>query len=128
MVGYGGVPAMADSPARWDISGSYLEACNCHAVCPFALSSQILCAAVMAGWYTDTAKQQTPWSVARYVDNGASDAQAIGEIHHVRRADISLDHTSRRWRVRVDTHVDDAPLSWNLRERRGFATDLHYSS
>lgn len=147
---------MAVSPARWDISGSYFEACNCHAVCPcrelggrpgsrptydvcqFALSWHILNgyaddlpldgrSTVMAGWYTDTAKQETPWSVVLYVDNGATDpqfdalaaiflgragggtfanyAQAIGEVHHVRRADISLDHTPRRWRIRADTYV-----------------------
>lgn len=205
---------MAGSPARWDISGTYFEACNCHAICPcrqlggrpgthptygvcqFALSWQILDgqadaenlagrAAVMAGWYTDSAKEETPWSVVLYVDKGATDeqyealtaiflgraggstftnyTQAIGEIHHVRRADISLDHTPRRWRIRAGTYVtvsasapvdagesvacgipgldhpgqevvsdelvvDDAPLSWDLRERCGFATDFHYSS
>jgi hypothetical protein len=83
-------------------------------------------AVVMAGWYDDD-QPGSPWSVTLYVDERADEpqhhaladiflgraggatmrnfAQAIGTVHHVRRAAISLDHTPRRWRIRAETFV-----------------------
>jgi hypothetical protein len=31
--------------------------------------------------------------------------QAIGTVHHVRRARIELDHRPRRWRIKADTYI-----------------------
>jgi hypothetical protein len=139
----------------WAVAGSYFESCNCTAICPcrsvggrpggrstyglceFALSWQVVTghaddtpldglAVVLAGWYSDDAPS-SPWSVALYVDDRASDEQydalagiflgraggqtlrnfaaAIGTVHHVRRASIALTHQPRRWRIRADTYV-----------------------
>ena len=82
---------------------------------------------VMAGWYDDHDEPSSPWSVSLYVDDRADErqfdalvdiflgraggtpfanfAQAIGTVHEVRRARISLDHAPRRWRIMADTYV-----------------------
>jgi hypothetical protein len=140
-------------------------------------------AVVMAGWYDDD-EPSSPWRVSLYVDDRADDAQyesltaiflgraggtvwdnfaaAIGTVHDMRRARITLSHVPRRWLIRAATyvsvsatipvdapaavacgipgldrpgqeviadtlHVSDPPLSWDLHERCGFATDFHYS-
>ena len=81
---------------------------------------------VLAGWYDDD-EPSSPWAVNLYVDDSATDEQydaladiflgraggetlhnfaaAIGTVHHVRRAQISLTHEPRRWRIRADTYV-----------------------
>ena len=141
-------------------------------------------AVVMAGWYDDDAPG-SPWAVSLYVDERATAQQhealaaiflgraggstlqnfaaAIGTVHEVRSAQISLSHEHRRWRMRAATYVtvtasepfasdvpvacgipgldrpgtevvsdtlyvEDPPLSWQLRERCGFATDFEYRS
>jgi hypothetical protein len=83
-------------------------------------------AVVLAGWY-DEEENGSPWSVTLYVDDRADDQQhaaladiflgraggdtmrnfgrAIGTVHHVRRASITLDHTPRRWLIRAETYV-----------------------
>ncbi|MFN2462721.1 MAG: DUF1326 domain-containing protein [Candidatus Dormibacteria bacterium] len=137
---------MVDPPATWHVAGSYFEACNCEAVCPcrregsrhggrstygvcdFALSWLIADGAaaatdlsglqvVLAGSYADD-EEGSPWRVALYVDDAATQAQhdalaaiflgraggdtlqnfaaAIGEIHAVRTARIRLDHATDR--------------------------------
>ena len=141
-------------------------------------------AVVLAGWYDDD-EPGSPWAVSVYVDDRADAAQAealediflgragggtfenfaaaIGTVHQVRSARISLTHEPRRWSFRVDHYVSvsatrpvhapgpvacgipgldrpgqevvsdelrvtDDPLSWDLRERCGFATDFDYAS
>jgi len=81
---------------------------------------------VMVGWYDD-AEPHSPWRVALYVDEDADEAQfaavsaiflgraggtpwrnfanAIDEVHHVRRARIELSHQRGRWGIRVDHYV-----------------------
>ena len=81
---------------------------------------------VLAGWY-DEEEPSSPWSVNLYVDERSDDQQydaladiflgriaggtmqnygaAIGTVHHVRRAQIELDHRPRRWRIKADTYV-----------------------
>jgi hypothetical protein len=81
---------------------------------------------VMAGWYDDDAPEGK-WSVTLYIDERAGDdqssalsdiflgraggatfanyAQAIGTVHQVRRAAISLSHEPRRWRIRAASYV-----------------------
>ncbi len=88
----------------WRVRGSYLEACNCDAVCPcrregardggqstlgrceFVLSWDIHNGVagdldlsghqvVMVGWYADE-PVSTPWRVILYVDSRADDAQS----------------------------------------------------
>lgn len=83
-------------------------------------------AVVMAGWYDDD-EPGSPWRVALYVDEGADDAQhealaavflgragggtqrnfaaAIGTVHAVRPASITLSHVPRRWSIRVATYL-----------------------
>ena len=85
----------------WSIAGTYLEACNCEAICPcrqidgapgglstygdcrFALSWFVEDGhfgdvqldgrrVVMAGWWDDD-EPHTPWRVALYIDDGADD-------------------------------------------------------
>lgn len=82
---------------------------------------------VMAGWYDDD-EPHSPWRVSLYIDDGADDEQvdalaavflgrvpgtpmntftrAIAEVHHVRRAHISLSHERRRWGIGVRRYVD----------------------
>jgi hypothetical protein len=84
-------------------------------------------AVVMAGWYDDD-EAGSPWRVALYVDDRADAAQldalaaiflgraggttfdnfakAIGVVHGVRRARITLDHRPRRWRMSAETYVN----------------------
>lgn len=84
-------------------------------------------AVVMAGWYDDD-EAGSPWRVGLYVDDRASDRQfnalsdiflgraggstatqfaaAIGQVHHVRRADITLSHVRRRWSIKASTYID----------------------
>jgi len=81
---------------------------------------------VMVGWYDD-AEPHSPWRVALYVDENTDHMQfealtaiflgraggtpmrnfanAISEVHHVRRARIELSHQRKRWRIRVDRFV-----------------------
>lgn len=96
--------------APWHISGSYLEACNCDAICPcrrhgdrdggrsttgecrFVLSWRIDRGSAgtidledqqvaMAGWYSDD-EAGSPWRVILYVDQGsdASQQDALADI------------------------------------------------
>ncbi|MDQ4143733.1 MAG: DUF1326 domain-containing protein [Actinomycetota bacterium] len=141
--------------SSWRVCGSYLEACNCDAVCPcrregdrsggrstlgrceFVLSWDIHDGAaadldlsghqvVMLGWYDDD-EPRSPWRVILYVDSRADDAQrealssiflgraggttlrnfaaAIGEVHAVHAADISLDHDPVRRTIEVGSRV-----------------------
>ena len=91
------------SLSAWRVRGSYLEACNCDAVCPcrregerdggrstlgkceFVLSWDIHDGAagdldlsrhqvVMVGWYDDD-EPRSPWRVILYVDSRADEAQ-----------------------------------------------------
>jgi hypothetical protein len=81
---------------------------------------------VLAGFYYDD-EPGSPWRVVLYVDSHSdSDQQrwladiflgraggttlrnfaaAIGEVHAVRAAQIDLDHTPGRWRMRANDHV-----------------------
>jgi hypothetical protein len=83
-------------------------------------------AVVMAGWYDDDAPN-SPWSVSLFVDDRADAAQsaalvdiflgragggtlehfaaAIGTVHQVRSARITLTHEPRRWSFRADHYV-----------------------
>ena len=78
---------------------------------------------VLTIWYADNVQPSTPWQVVLYVDEGADDAQtkaladiflgrvggtvasqygpAIGEVHAVRRARITLEHRTPRKRIDV---------------------------
>jgi hypothetical protein len=82
---------------------------------------------VMAGWYDDD-EPNSPWRVVLYIDERATDPQqriladiflgraggtpftnfaaAIGEVHHVRKARISLSHVRGRWAIRASRYVD----------------------
>ena len=86
-------------------------------------------AVVMAGWYDDD-EEDTPIRVTLYVDDRSTDEQfralsdiflgragtcafsaftsAIDEVHHVRRAAISLSHQRRRWAIKAATYIDVA--------------------
>ena len=101
-------------------------------------------AVVLAGWYSED-EPSSPWSVTLYVDDRGNDeqydalsriflgqagggtfqnyGQAIGTVHHVRRAQIELTHVPRRWRIRADTYVSvsatqpvasDAPVACGI--------------
>ena len=81
---------------------------------------------VMAGEYLDEEREK-PWRVSLYVDDNANDAQLrvlsaiflghaggtafrnyarrIVDVHHVRRAHITLEHTPRRWFMRAGDYV-----------------------
>jgi len=134
---------------NWRISGSYYESCNCEAICPcrrlngkrggpttfrlcqFLLSWRIVTghadgvdlnglSVAMAGFY-DSEEPRSPWTVALYVDEHASDAafaalsdiflgrrggnmrfpSEIGDVVAIRRAQIALDHTKHRERISV---------------------------
>jgi len=78
---------------------------------------------VMSMHYSDHTEPSTPWDVVLYIDDGAADAQAdalaaiflgraggsvaslygpaIGEVHAVRRAEISVEHVAPRKRIDV---------------------------
>ena len=78
---------------------------------------------VLTIWYADNVQPSTPWQVVLYVDQGADEAQsraladiflgrvggtvasqygpAIGEVHAVRRARITLEHRTPRKRIDV---------------------------
>jgi len=81
---------------------------------------------VLAGWYSDD-EQGSPWRIALYIDDAADAGQyealsdiflgraggttlqnfaaAIGEVHAVRRARITLDHVPGRRAIDVDNRV-----------------------
>jgi hypothetical protein len=81
---------------------------------------------VMAGWYDDD-DHASRWRIVLYVDDRADGAQhdaltaiflgqaggstlrnfaaAIGTVHEVRRARITLSHEPRRWSIRAATYV-----------------------
>lgn len=83
----------------WTVSGSYFEACNCEAACPCLFlgpPTEDDCTAIV-GWHIDRGEYegtdldslnvalavhspgtmtQTPWQVALYLDDRASEAQA----------------------------------------------------
>ena len=83
-------------------------------------------AVVLAGWYDDDVPN-SPWAVSLYLDDRAAAAQskalediflghaggdtlhnfaaAIGTVHQVRLARITLTHKPRRWFFRVDDYV-----------------------
>lgn len=135
--------------AKWQLSGTYYETCNCEAVCPcrrqngkpgrrstfrtcqFLLSWEIISgftdgvdvagrSVAMAGFY-DNEVAGSPWTVALYIDEGASEAAFgalsgiflgkrggnifftanIFEVIAVRRAELRLDHTKNRERILV---------------------------
>ena len=99
----------------WHITGGHADA--------LSLDDR---AVVMAGWYDDD-EPSSPWSVNLYVDEGADQeqyvaladiflgragggtfdnfAQAIGTVHHVRRAHIEVNHEPTRWRIKAATYV-----------------------
>ena len=84
-------------------------------------------AVVMAGWYDDDTPEGK-WSIVLYIDDRALDdqyvalahiflgraggtpfanySQAIGNVHHVRRASITLSHEPQRWRIRAAHYVN----------------------
>jgi hypothetical protein len=129
----------------WRVAGSYFEVCNCDAICPcrqlngrgggrsthglcqFALSWHVDEGSsfgldiggfdvVLVGQYNDD-EQGSPWTVALYVDDTASEEQqaelakiflgraggdtlrnfaaAIGSVEAIRPAHINLDHRPR---------------------------------
>lgn len=141
-----GMTGEAEPPREWAVAGSYFEACNCEAICPcrkvgeraggpstygvcqFALSWQISrggaggvqlddLGVVMAGWYDDE-EPGSPWRVSLYLDERA------GHEQHAALAAIFLGQEV----IAGTFRVDDAPLSWELHGRCGFATDFAYSS
>lgn len=89
----------------WNVSGSYFESCNCDSACPCVFLSPPTkgeCTAIV-GWHIDDGEQdglrldglnvalavhspghmaETPWRVALYLDDKASDEQqaALGAI------------------------------------------------
>ena len=148
---------MGDTP-DWSVAGSYFEACSCLPICPcrqiggrdggrstygvcdFALSWHVERGhygdvdlegrqVVMVGTYDDDAAN-SPWTVALFVDDNASEDQydalsdiflgraggtpsrnyapAIHAVANVARAHIRLDHTRRHWRIHVDGSVSVA--------------------
>jgi hypothetical protein len=135
------------SHTHYRIEGSYYEACNCQAICPCrrkdgmagGLSTYGVCDFLLswnivkgeaggvdlsgtrvcyAGSYGDDVEGK-PWTVYIYIDDQASEAQAlalgeifqghwggdvfftreIGELLGVRRASITLDHTPGKQRI-----------------------------
>ena len=142
--------------ARWRVAGRYFEACSCETICPcrrvgdrpggrstfgvcdFALGWSIDeghadevdlsgFEVVMAGSYDDD-EPGTPWRVALYVDERASDQQRqavesiflgrsggttlsnfaafIGEVLAVRSARISIDHSRGGRRIVAGEFVE----------------------
>lgn len=142
--------------ARWRVAGRYFEACSCDAICPcrrvgdrpggrstfgvcdFALGWSIDeghaddvdltgFEVVMAGSYDDD-EPGTPWRVALYVDERASDQQRqalesiflgrsggttlsnfaafIGEVLAVRSARIAIDHSRGGRRIVAGEFVE----------------------
>ena len=112
----------------WRIAGSYLEACNCEAICPCrridgvmggrstngiclgALSWRILeghsngtdlsgLGVVLATSYSDD-EEGSPWSFVVYVDEGADDAQrdALEAIFTGRLPGSQVDHFPWAWK------------------------------
>lgn len=104
-------PETAGDYLPWEISGTYLEACNCDSICPCrtidgkpggrsthgvcmgALSWQIESGqaggtdvagllVVLTYWYSDD-ESGSPWSMYLYVDDRGSDRQreALGKIY-----------------------------------------------
>jgi hypothetical protein len=83
-------------------------------------------AVVMAGWYSDD-EPSSPWKVCLYIDDRADTDQhdaltdiflgraggdtfynfaaAIGTVHEVRAARITLSHVPRRWWFRAASYV-----------------------
>lgn len=151
---------------RWRAAGRYFEACSCEAICPcrrvgnrqggrstsgicdFALGWSIDeghaeevdlagLQVVMAGSYDDD-EPGSPWRVALYIDDRASDRQhqavasiflgraggstlsnfaaAIGEVLAVRRAHISIDHSRGGRGIKADDYVE-------VVERAPYASD-----
>ena len=150
---------MANSTTTaWSVEGTYFEACSCLPICPcrqiggrdggrstfgvcdFALSWAVQEGhagaidltgriVVMVGSYDDD-EPGSPWTVALFIDEEATDAQhdaladiflgrsggtpsrnyapAIRTVSDVRRAAIRVDHRRRHWRIGVDGYVDVA--------------------
>ncbi len=140
----------------WRVRGSYLEGCNCEAICPcrsvndrpggpssfgecYGAVSWFITdghagdvdlsglASVLSIRYFDDVQPSTPWEVVLYVDEQASEAQrgaladiflgraggtvaaqygpAIGDVHAVRPAKITLEHVAPRRRIDVAGYV-----------------------
>lgn len=131
---------------RWDVAGSYFEACNCDAICPcrvvgdkpggrsthgvcqFALSWHVETGhadgvaldgldVVLAGWY-DEDEPSSPWSVNLYVDERSNDEQydALADIFLGRIAG----GTMRNYGAAIGTvhHVRRARIDLDHRPRR----------
>lgn len=154
--GGGGGPPYDATVTRWRVAGRYFEACSCEAVCPcrrvgarpggrstygvcdFALGWSIDeghaegvdlagLQVVMAGSYDDD-ETGSPWRVALYIDDRASDQQRealeriflgrsggstlsnfaafIGDVLAVRSARISIDHAAGGRRITAGEFVE----------------------
>ena len=104
--------AGAKIAAGWRVSGSYFEACNCEAICPCRSvggrpggpSSFGECFGALSWHIHDGHADRIDLSglqvvmALRYVDVSGP---AIGEVHAVRPAQISLEHVSPRRRIGI---------------------------
>jgi hypothetical protein len=90
--------AEAEPVRVWTIVGSYFEVCNCEAICP-----------------------------CRRVGERAGGRSTVEAPAPVACGIPGFDRPGQE--VIADTfRVSDAPLSWDLHGRCGFATDFSYSS
>ena len=121
-------------PRVWSVAGSYFEVCNCEAVCPcwqvgtlrnFAAAIGTVHAvrrahielchvprrwAMRADTYL-TVRAETPFEAPAPVACGIPGLDRPGQEV-----------------IAAAFRVDDAPLSWDLNGRCGFATDFAYTS
>ena len=113
-----------------------------YGICQFALSWQISqgradrlrlddLGVVMAGWYDDD-EPGSPWRVSLYLDERAGHEQhaALAAIFAPAPVACGIPGLDRPGQevIAGTFRVDDAPLSWELHGRCGFATDFAYSS
>jgi hypothetical protein len=132
----------------WQVRGSYLESCNCDAICPCrridgvggGRSTHGVClgvlswliedghaddtsldglAAVLAVRYSDD-EPGSPWSVFLYVDDRGDDAQrlALGEIFLGRRGGDIEQHAPWVWKERHVLGVSPAAIEIDHTPRR----------
>ena len=134
----------------WRVSGTYLESCNCDAICPCrqingkpggrsthgiclgALSWQIAdghadqtdlsgLAVALATRYSDD-EEGTPWSWILYLDERGTDEQhrALEEIWTGRAAGDQLDHFPWAWKASYLLGVKPAQIEIDHTPHRGW--------
>jgi hypothetical protein len=134
----------------WELRGTYLEACNCEAICPCrrvggrgggrstfgecmgALSWRIEegfdgvvdlsgQVVVLACRYHDD-EPGSPWRYVLYLDERAGDAQAVAlaEIFSGARGGSATDHFPWAWKESTLLSVERAAIELSHEPRRGF--------